>query len=808
MNDDFSTLLSGGVGNLLSVIELSIKTPFVSVLIPTYNCAKWISQAIDSILAQDYPNLEIIVVDDGSTDDTATIVERIVETRYSASLPNVVQYFHKPHSGISASRNLALEKATGELIAWCDADDFWAKGKLKAQVDYLEKHPECQIVFTRYANVLEYEKLGERHDVQHEIEYEKKIFTHLTSALIKREVFTRIGNFRENLIKGEDSDWIFRLSVDSAKSELYIDGILPNLQYIDKGLFSCLYGIYYFRRLHGDNITLADSSDNGNLFLNIVSTNLREKIKRFAQNIPVFIASDNNFAPLLAVAIYSILRNTKSHINFYILDGGISAENKAKIETLKTCFSHFSLEFIAIDVDAHFRDFKTTQAITLSMYSHLLIPQLKLELDKAIYLDADIIAMDNIAELWNESLDDYPLGAVWAASVDDAQHNGRLGVSNNHKYFNSGVLLINCKKWRENHIVEELFALESKVRNKLIVPDQDLLNIYFDGKVKILPSKYNTTTRIVLFDRILKNDTGKIVVRHFESAEKPHNSHYYGCYRMPHFEEFWDYACFTPFLEMLPKNHKIQTNPDLSKFRKTIQKPPLVSVLIPTCNYAQYIGQCIESILAQNYPNLEIIVVDDGSTDNTADVVGALRATPLRNIIRYFYKENGGIGSAQNECLKHARGKYIAWADADDYWLAGKLQAQLKYFAENPDCEIVFTLWEYNLENEKLKDNPLVQYEISLQQTNMVLFPSSLALKSVYDRCGAFNTEMQIGSDSEMLSKMIVNNIKLNNLIPVALYHRRLHSTNASFIYNKENPEAKTLQYMIKNLRNRHAIAK
>jgi lipopolysaccharide biosynthesis glycosyltransferase len=540
---------------------------------------------------------------------------------------------------------------------------------------------------------------------------------------------------------------------------------------------------------------------------------LRNKLNTAKPNIPVFIASDNNFVPLLAVAIYSILRNTKSHIDFYILDGGISTENKAKIETLKDCFSHFSLEFIAINVYTLFRDFRISDMITLSTYSRMLIPQLKPELDKAIYLDADIIAMDDIIGLWTEDLDNNPIGAVWATSNNsDAEHNDRLNLSKEHKYFNAGVLLINCKKWRQEHITENLFALEFKMRDKLLVVDQDLLNIYFDGKVKILPSKYNTTTRIVLFDRILKNDTDKIVVRHFESTEKPHNSHYYGIYRMPHFEEFWNYARLTPFLEMLPKNHKIQTTPDLSKFRKKVQKPPLVSVLIPTYNYAQYIGQCIESILAQNYPNIEIIVVDDGSTDDTAAVVQRIVETDnypsLPTVIRYFYKENGGIGSAQNECLKYARGKYIAWADADDYWLAGKLQAQLKYFAEHPDCEIVFTLWEYNLENEKLKDNPLVQYEISLQQTNTVLFPSSLALKSVYDRCGSFNTEMKIGSDSEMLSKMIANNIKITNLIPVALYHRRIHSTNASFVYNKENPETKTLQYMIKNLRNKHSIAK
>ncbi|MDR1742525.1 MAG: glycosyltransferase, partial [Dysgonamonadaceae bacterium] len=118
----------------------------ISVLIPTYNCANYIAEAIDSVLAQNYDNIEIIVVDDGSTDGTADVIENLLGFQNLTGL-NTIKYFRQPHSGISAARNFALSKATGELIAWLDADDRWSAGKLAAQLNYLEENPDCKMSF-------------------------------------------------------------------------------------------------------------------------------------------------------------------------------------------------------------------------------------------------------------------------------------------------------------------------------------------------------------------------------------------------------------------------------------------------------------------------------------------------------------------------------------------------------------------------------------------------------------------------------------------------------------------------------------
>ena len=118
---------------------------------------------------------------------------------------------------------------------------------------------------------------------------------------------------------------------------------------------------------------------------------------------------------------------------------------------------------------------------------------------------------------------------------------------------------------------------------------------------------------------------------------------------------------------------------------------------MPTYNNGKYIKQAIDSIYIQNYENMEIIVVDDGSTDNTKEIVKSYKD------IKYFYTEHGGISHARNIALENSEGEYIAFCDSDDYWLPGKISAQMQYFKENPDCEIVFTKYRNIFENDVLK---------------------------------------------------------------------------------------------------------
>jgi glycosyltransferase involved in cell wall biosynthesis len=139
----------GARGQYLMAYATGIEQNLVSVIVPAHNAEKFLAEALASILAQDYRPIEVIVVDDGSTDGTATIAQAYTDVRY---------VFQKKQ-GAAAARNAGLAICSGALIAFLDADDLWVPNKLSRQSAYLDEHPEAVCVsgktfLSRKRNVL------------------------------------------------------------------------------------------------------------------------------------------------------------------------------------------------------------------------------------------------------------------------------------------------------------------------------------------------------------------------------------------------------------------------------------------------------------------------------------------------------------------------------------------------------------------------------------------------------------------------------------------------------------------------------
>jgi len=127
---------------------------------------------------------------------------------------------------------------------------------------------------------------------------------------------------------------------------------------------------------------------------------------------------------------------------------------------------------------------------------------------------------------------------------------------------------------------------------------------------------------------------------------------------------------------------------------------PLVSVVIPTYNSADFLIQALNSVLNQTYSNYEIIVVDDGSSDNTSQAI-----EPWRSQIRYIYQDNQGVAAARNRGIDAATGDFIAFLDADDLFLPQKLQQQVAVFEAQPDLGMVISGWQVtDAEGEVISD--------------------------------------------------------------------------------------------------------
>lgn len=121
---------------------MTTSQPLVSVVIPAYNCAPYIAEAVQSVLKQDYPAIEVIVVDDGSTDGTDKVLQ---------AMSSEIRVIRQANAGPAKARNRGVAAARGEFVAFLDGDDVWLPGKLRAQMDYLLAHPEVDICFTRFS---------------------------------------------------------------------------------------------------------------------------------------------------------------------------------------------------------------------------------------------------------------------------------------------------------------------------------------------------------------------------------------------------------------------------------------------------------------------------------------------------------------------------------------------------------------------------------------------------------------------------------------------------------------------------------
>ena len=255
------------------------------------------------------------------------------------------------------------------------------------------------------------------------------------------------------------------------------------------------------------------------------------------QHIPVFLASNDKFAPFVATTIASICANTYDFIDFYILDSGISKHNRQKICDTKQFFDNFSIKFIKVDCDKKFAHLPKLKHISRDMYSRFLIPEILPDCEKVIYSDIDVAFVGDISELYNEDLDNKVIGAVPCYNSDKIIHN----------QFCSALLLLNCKKLNEQNFKKHISdtATELLQNKSLRLPDQDILNRLYSHNYLELELKYGIISKYLNSNNKFELNKNWIIL-HFPGGglNKPWNNK-----NIPGAEYFWQYVPFTSFSE-------------------------------------------------------------------------------------------------------------------------------------------------------------------------------------------------------------------------------------------------------------------
>jgi glycosyltransferase involved in cell wall biosynthesis len=200
------------------------------------------------------------------------------------------------------------------------------------------------------------------------------------------------------------------------------------------------------------------------------------------------------------------------------------------------------------------------------------------------------------------------------------------------------------------------------------------------------------------------------------------------------------------------------------------QDNPLVSVIIPVYNCETYLGQAIESVLAQTYRQVEIIVVDDGSTDRSADVARRFAT------VTYRFQPNQGIGAARNRGIDVANGGFFAFLDADDIWANNKLLYQMRAFDDTTELDMVFGYLQQFLSpdlDEKVKAKPELNDEIMPGYVAGAL----LIKRKSFFTAGYFSTNWRVGEFIDWYLKAMEVGLK-SFMVPEVLMKRRIHNDN------------------------------
>lgn len=217
-----------------------------------------------------------------------------------------------------------------------------------------------------------------------------------------------------------------------------------------------------------------------------------------------------------------------------------------------------------------------------------------------------------------------------------------------------------------------------------------------------------------------------------------------------------------------------------------------VTVVIPAYNAAQYLSETLESVLCQTFTDFEVLIIDDGSTDSTAELAHSYAQREQR--IRYFLQANQGVSASRNKGIELAKGEFIAFLDADDQWLPNKLQSHVHHFHSSPNLGISFARVEFMssdgqptgvLSNSKLREIVIKD----LYYENLIVTPSNAVIRrAAFEQAGDFNQDRGLMGmeDAELFVRILCEGWKVEGIHQVLTRYRTAEAGVSSNLYRME----------------------
>ena len=554
-------------------------TEKITVIVPVYNVENYLEKCLDSLINQTYKNLEIIVINDGSTDNSGEICQEY------AQKDNRIVYIEKENGGLSDARNVGLDKMTGSYVTFIDSDDW-------VELDYVE---------ILYKKIIEYQadiSVGNYYSYN---EDEETYYFHIYGDSYYEKVYDNISIF-ENLYESQEmksfaliSAWgkLYKAKLFDYlrfdKGKLGEDGYFNQKMYLSVNKVVYLNkGLYAYRQRSG-SITntwtekwmhaLVDAMSERITLLANMGYPLDKHLAVYRQMLEVSLAN-GQASGLSDTATYKEFEMKRTLLNQLSIQEQkekkaiVLAANYAYVEqvitTIKSiCYHNRSIRFYLINSDfpnewlkqlnkrlekfdseiincrvtsEQISRYKTD--ISYTVFLRYFVADFVKE-DKALYLDCDLVVTKNLDDLFATDLQDYPLAAI-------RDFGGRAYFG--REIFNAGVLLINNALWKQENITQKLIDLTNEWHDKVDQADQSILNMLFENKWLELDFDNN---HIVIHERFANyrfpNGQEYPGIIHYLSERKPWQVHAGQTYR-----DVWWYYHDMEWTE-LGKNHRLDS---------------------------------------------------------------------------------------------------------------------------------------------------------------------------------------------------------------------------------------------------------
>jgi len=627
------------------------KGPKVSVIVASYNYAQYIREALDSVLGQTYENLEVVVVDDGSMDNSVTVINEYVKRD-----PRIRLYQHPGgvNRGLPATVKLGLENSQGEFVAFCESDDVWESTHLEEKIRLVMRNRNAPNIIindimpfgdenrTRAATAVAEERMrilaNERNEVSALDFREKNLICTFSCCMVRRSIL-KSCDF-DGVPRPANLDWWLWRQICCGNPIYVVHDKLTRWRMHQSFMAresadSIARQREFLTKM--DAILVRRNPKAAEQLIPLVREFERYELRdgclyeqgKPAANQPFFsvIMPTYNRKSCIARAIDSALAQTYSNFELIIVDDG-STDGTEK----------FLRDKYATEISA--RKIRYRQKKNSGVCKTRNVGLKMAKGDWIAYLDSD-------NELCAFHLE------VFARAIM---------ASPAYQNFYARQIYENARK-----IVGKPFDLRELMKANYID-----LGVYVHRRSLIdeLGAFDENMTRLVDWELIVRQ-TKKYVPKYINTIVMLYND--------------------SNDLPRVTNSAKLKTNLDYFKLKHC--NYPVVTTMITAYNHRPYLKRAIESALMQQGEFVhEVIVADDCSTDGTPQLLAELEKEYPGHFTILKTPKNLGIAQNMRRCFATAKGKYIAVLEGDDYWITPwKLNRQVRFLSSNPDCSMVFS---------------------------------------------------------------------------------------------------------------------